>query len=294
MSLLTDPRFAVRKPGAIRLADFATRLKDKPDKDDLKKTVAEERERIVELQEKLYVDDRHALLLIFQAMDASGKDSCAKHVFSGVSPAGIRVWNFKAPSAEELAHNFLWRHGTAMPARGMIGIHNRSHYEEVLVVRVHPEYLIGQKIPGIDDVKDANASFWKHRFESIRNFEEHVAEQGITIMKFHLRMSRAAQKERFMERLDDPKKNWKFSVGDVHERRHWDAYMAAYEEAIGATAAPHAPWYVVPADEQWETRAIVAQLVREQLEAMDLRTPVLSAKAMAGLDEARKLLSAER
>ncbi|MEO8067542.1 MAG: PPK2 family polyphosphate kinase [Flavobacteriales bacterium] len=293
-SLLTDPRFVITKQDSITINKFPTRLPDKPKKDALKEKVAEEREKIIKLQEQLYTDGRHSLLLLFQGMDASGKDSCAKHVLSGVNPVGVRTWSFKAPSEEELAHDFLWRHACALPVRGTIGVHNRSHYEEVLVVRVHPEYLMGRKIPGIGSVKDVDASFWKQRFESIRNFEEHLAAQGIVIMKFHLRMGREAQKERLMERLDDPLKNWKFSVDDIHERARWDDYMKAYEEAIGATAAPHAPWYLVPADEQWETRATVAQLVRERLEAMDLQPPQLSDKAKAGLVEARKLLAAEQ
>ncbi len=292
--LLHDPAFVVAKQGAIDLDKYPTRLPGKPKKEELKEKVAEERDAIIKLQEKLYADDRHALLIVFQAMDASGKDSCAKHVLSGVNPVGVRTWSFKAPSNEELAHDFLWRHACALPERGVIGIHNRSHYEEVLVVRVHPEYLMGQKIPGIESVKDVDAAFWKRRFESIRNFEEHLAAQGIVLMKFHLRMGRDAQKERLMERLDDPLKNWKFSVDDIHERARWDDYMKAYEDAIGATAAPHAPWYLVPADEQWETRATVAQLVRERMEAMDLQPPQLTDKQKAGLVEARKLLAAEK
>ncbi|MBK6775628.1 MAG: polyphosphate kinase 2 family protein [Flavobacteriales bacterium] len=291
--LLNDPAFVVAKQGAIDLAKYPTRLPGKAKKEELKEKVAEEREKIIKLQEKLYADDRHALLILFQAMDASGKDSCAKHVLSGVNPVGMRTWSFKAPNNEELAHDFLWRHVCALPERGVIGIHNRSHYEEVLAVRVHPEYLMGQKIPGIESVKDVDAAFWKRRFESIRNFEEHLTAQGIVLMKFHLRMGRDAQKERLMERLDDPSKNWKFSVDDIHERARWDDYMKAYEEAIGATAAPHAPWYMVPADEQWETRATVAQLVRERMEAMDLQPPQLTDKQKAGLVEARKLLAAE-
>ena len=293
-SLLHHPRFVIANQGTIDLDKYPTRLPEKPKKDELKAKVEEEREKIIKLQEKLYADDRHALLILFQALDASGKDSCAKHVLSGVNPVGVRTWSFKAPSREELAHDFLWRHACALPERGVIGIHNRSHYEEVLVVRVHPEYLMDQKIPGIERVEDVDKAFWKKRFESIRNFEEHLAEQGITLMKFHLRMGRDAQKERLMERLDDPLKNWKFSVDDIRERARWDDYMNAYEEAIGATAAPHAPWYMVPADEQWETRATVAQLVREKLEAMDLQPPVLNAKAKAGLVEARKLLAEEK
>lgn len=274
------------------LARFATDLRDAAGKKELKDALEEDRKRIGELQELLYAQGQQALLLIFQAMDAAGKDSCIEHVLSGVDPQGCQVHSFKAPSQEELAHDFLWRHAKAVPARGMIGVHNRSHYEEVLVVKVHPTFLTAQRIPGVDP--DAvKKEFWEGRYASIRAFEEHLAEQGIVIMKFFLHMSKAMQKERFMERIDEARKNWKFNIGDVKERGHWEAYQKAYAEAIGATAAPHAPWYIVPADDQWETRAIVGRLVRERLEAMDLRVPELNAKAKEELAAGKKLLEAE-
>lgn len=284
--------FRVAEPVKITLKDFATDLSGVGGKKELKAALEADRERIGELQEVLYAQGERALLLIFQAMDAAGKDSVIDHVLSGVNPQGCQVTSFKAPSTEELSHDFLWRHAKALPARGNIGVHNRSHYEEVLVVKVHPEYLQAQRLPGIDPAK-LPTTFWNDRFASIRNFEAHLAAQGVTIMKFYLHMTKAVQKERFLERIDEPKKNWKFNLGDVKERAHWDAYQQAYADAIGATATAHAPWFIVPADDQWETRAIVGRLVREQLEAMDLRMPKPAAKAEEDLAQARELLLKE-
>ncbi len=284
--------FRISDGRKFRLADHPTELREHLSKDDLKKLLAEDRDGIIGSQERLYAEDRRSLLLIFQAMDAAGKDSAIDHVLSGVNPQGCEVTSFKQPNSAELGHDFLWRHMQAVPARGMIGVHNRSHYEEVLVVKVHPEYLLGQCLPDIASPKDADAAFWERRYTMIRAWEQHLAESGTTIMKFFLHMGKKEQKKRFIERIDDPKKNWKFSLGDVKEREHFEAYMKAYEEAIRATAAPHAPWFVVPADEQWETRAIVGDLVREQLETMDPQVPVLSAEAKAELSEAKKLLEA--
>lgn len=291
--LLHLPRFCMEKPGTLRLADHPTDLGDDLQKKALKASLEKDVERITELQERLYAEGERALLLIFQAMDGAGKDSCIQHVMSGVNPQGCHVRSFKAPTSEELAHDFLWRHAKALPARGMIGIHNRSHYEEVLVVKVHPAYLGAQHLPGITGDNDPGKAFWEDRYASIRAFEEHLAKQGTVIMKFFLHLGKAAQKERFLERIDEEKKNWKFNLGDVHERMHWDAYQRAYEQAIGATAAKHAPWFVVPADDQWESRAIVGRLVREQLEALDPQAPRLSTKARKELAEGRALLTAE-
>lgn len=285
--------FKITDGRKFRLADHPTELREHISKDDLKKLLAEDRERIIESQAHLYAEDRRSLLLIFQAMDAAGKDSVIDHVLSGVNPQGCEVTSFKQPNSAELEHDFLWRHMKAVPARGMFGVHNRSHYEEVLVVKVHPEYLLGQRLPDVASPKEADAAFWERRYTSIRAWEKHLADSGTTIMKFFLHMGKKEQKKRFIERIDDPAKNWKFSLGDVKEREHFEAYMKAYEEAIVATAAPHAPWFVVPADEQWETRAIVGDLVREQLEAMDPKVPVLTAKAKAELSEAKKLLGAD-
>ncbi|MFZ1693702.1 MAG: PPK2 family polyphosphate kinase [Flavobacteriales bacterium] len=292
--LLHDPRFAVQVRGTFSLKNHLCDLPKEPDKKELKERLEKDRARIAELQDVLYAAGKHAVLLIFQAMDAAGKDSCIRHVMSGVNPQGVRVWSFKAPSSLERSHDFLWRHSQAVPERGHIGILNRSHYEEVLITRVHPEYILGQNIPTVQSVKDIDADFWEARFEAIRAWEQQLADSGTVIMKFYLNMSKAAQKERFLERIEDPAKNWKFNPGDVKERGHWDAYMKAYEQAIGATAAPHAPWYIVPADDQWETRAVVGRLVRERLEALGLKHPEPASDVMAQLQEARATLMAEK
>jgi PPK2 family polyphosphate:nucleotide phosphotransferase len=293
-NLLHDPRFTVNARGGFSLKNHFCDLPKETDKKELKERLEKDRTRIAELQEVLYAAGQHAVLLIFQAMDAAGKDSCIRHVMSGVNPQGVRVWSFKAPSSLERSHDFLWRHSQAVPERGHIGIHNRSHYEEVLVTRVHPEFILGQNIPGVRSTKDVDDAFWESRCAAIRAWEKQLAESGTVIMKFYLHMSRTAQKERFLERIDDPVKNWKFNPGDVKERGHWDAYMHAYEQAIGATAAAHAPWYIVPADDQWETRAIVGRLVREQLEALDLKRPEPPVETLAQLQEARAALMAEK
>jgi PPK2 family polyphosphate:nucleotide phosphotransferase len=293
-TFLLDPRVAVRERGSFKLKRFTTDIDIPYDKQDLKKFLDKDRERISDLQEVLYASADRAVLLVFQAMDGAGKDSCIRHVMSGVNPQGVQVTSFKAPSSLERSHDFLWRHALAAPPRGFIGIHNRSHYEEVLVTRVHPEILVGQRLPGIRKMKDIGKNFWEHRYEAIRNFEEHLARNGTVIMKFFLHMSRAQQKQRFLERIDDPAKNWKFSANDVKERAFWDDYMKAYEEAIRETSTRHAPWYVIPADEQWESRALVGRLLREQLQELGLKQPELDAAGMAGLRAARKALMAEK
>lgn len=288
--LFDTARFRVTDGARFSWKQHPTTLAEPPRKELLKDLVEKDRDRIGELQRALYAEDTRSLLLIFQAMDAAGKDSCIDHVLSGVNPQGCQVWSFKAPNSEELSHDFLWRHAQAVPERGFIGVHNRSHYEEVLVVKVHPSYLLAQHLPGIRTEQDADAAFWEHRYASIRGFEEHLVRQGVDILKFHLHLGPDAQKERFLERIDDPEKNWKFSLGDVQERAHWDRYQEAYADAIRATATPQAPWYVVPADEQWESRAIVCRIVREHLEAMAPAPPTPSAAAKRDLKAAAALL----
>ena len=289
---LSFPEHIITVPGPVDLSNYPTDLGAETKKA-LKEALEKDRERISELQETLYAESGRSLLLIFQAMDAAGKDSCIRQVMSGVNPQGCQVHSFKAPNSEELAHDFLWRHAKAIPPKGMIGIHNRSHYEEVLVVKVHPEYLIGQRIPGITSPEKADARFWKERYASIAAFETHLARQGVVIMKFYLHMGREAQKERLLERMKEPGKHWKFNLGDIAERALWDTYRCAYQDAIGATSAEHAPWYIVPADDQWESRAIVGRLIREKLEAMDLQMPTLSAKEKEDLKAATVLLERE-
>ena len=275
---LVDP-YRVTRGKKFRLKDF-----DPGDTGDLgsdQKPMARELlekgiQWLAEEQDKLYAQDRHSLLLVFQAMDAAGKDSTIRHVMSGVNPQGCQVFSFKQPSVEELHHDFLWRCQKCLPERGRIGIFNRSYYEEVLVVRVHPELLGWRKLPSGFVTKD----IWKERLDDIAGFERYLTRQGTTVLKFFLHVSRKEQKHRFLQRLDQPEKNWKFSSADIGERRYWDDYMAAYEDAIRRTASREAPWYVVPADNKWYTRLVVAAAIVDAIRKLDLAYP--------GTDEARR------
>jgi PPK2 family polyphosphate:nucleotide phosphotransferase len=246
-------------------------------------------QRLAELQERLYAQNSWAVLCVFQAMDAAGKDGTIKHVMSGVNPQGVQVTAFKAPGPEELDHDFLWRINRALPERGRIGIFNRSHYEEVLVVRVHPDILDRQRLPRALRGK----GLWDERLEDIAAHERYLARQGIVILKFFLHLSRKEQRRRFIERIDEQEKHWKFDARDLAERGHWDEYMAAYEAAIRATAAPHAPWFVVPADNKWFTRLVVVAAMIEALERLDLRYPTVDDAQRAVLAAARRQLEAE-
>ncbi len=246
--------------------------------------------RTADLQDKLYAQDSWALLLIFQAMDAAGKDGIIKHVMSGINPQGCQVFSFKAPSDLELQHDFLWRTTRDLPERGHIGIFNRSYYEEVLVVRVHPEILKSQKTPP----SLVGKKIWDERFEDIRSFERHMARSGTVIRKFFLNVSRKEQKLRFLERLDEPEKNWKFSAGDIRERQCWDDYQKAYEEMIANTATEHAPWYVVPADNKWFTRLVVSAVLVETLESLHLAYPKVDDAKRKELEAAKKLLISKK
>lgn len=262
--------------------DFAA--SDKPKAEE---ALARSVELLTKLQDKLYAQDRWAVLIIFQALDAAGKDSAIKHVMSGVNPQGCEVSSFKAPSAEELDHDFLWRCAKRVPERGRIGIFNRSYYEETLVVRVHPEYLAGQKLP--QTPKD----LWQQRFEDISSFERFLTNQGIVVLKFFLHVSKKEQRERFLERIENPAKNWKFSMQDVKERAHWDEYMNAYEQTIQHTASDYAPWYVVPADHKWFTRLVVASAIVEKLDSLNLEYPTLGKEELKELEQAKQALLAK-
>jgi len=241
---------------------------------------------MAELQDKLYAQDKWALLLIFQAMDAAGKDGAIKHVMSGVNPQGCQVFSFKSPSSEDLDHDYLWRCMKSLPNRGHIGIFNRSYYEEVLAVRVHPEFLAKQRVPP----QLVGKKIWSERFEDIRNFEQYLARNGVVVRKFFLHVSKKEQKRRFLERIDDPKKNWKFSSNDAAERAYWDDYMNAYEEMIQETATKHAPWYVVPADNKWFTRVIVGAAVVDTLADLDLAYPKVGEDKLKELATAKSKL----
>jgi PPK2 family polyphosphate:nucleotide phosphotransferase len=281
--------FRVTPGKRFKLADHDPSDTGKLDKQQGEKRLDKARDRMRELQEKLFAQNEWALLVIFQAMDGAGKDSTIEHVMSGLNPAGCQVFSFKAPSAEELDHDFLWRTSRCLPERGRIGVFNRSYYEEVLVVRVHPEFLEGEKLPPpllTDRV-------WEERFEDINAFERYVTRQGIALVKFFLNVSAEEQHQRFLARLDEPEKNWKFSVEDVSKRGLWDKYMAAYEDMIGNTSTEHAPWHVIPADKKWFMRAMVAETIVEAMEALDLKFPSLTEKQQKKLEEARTLLIAE-
>jgi PPK2 family polyphosphate:nucleotide phosphotransferase len=259
------------------------------DKDEAKQMLGDSIESLSKLQEMLYAQDRWAVLAIFQAMDAAGKDGVIKHVMSGINPQGCQIYSFKAPTSHELDHDFMWRTTIATPERGRIGIFNRSYYEEVLVVRAHPEILAKQKIPPQLVTKD----IWKQRYEDIRDFEKFQARNGTLVLKFFLHVSKDEQAERFLERIDDPAKNWKFNLGDVAERKLWDDYMRYYEETIRETSRPHAPWFVVPADKKWFTRLVVASALVEGLESLNLHFPRVDDATRDELKKSRVLLAAE-
>jgi PPK2 family polyphosphate:nucleotide phosphotransferase len=284
-------RFRIDKSEKFRLADHdpADTLGLDIDKEEAKTMLADDIARLAELQELLYAQNRWALLAIFQAMDAGGKDSAIKHVMTGINPQGCEVHSFKAPSAEELGHDFLWRATTRLPARGKIGIFNRSHYEEVLVVRVHHDLLEHEKLPP-ELITDA---IWKQRFNDIRAFERHLANNGTMVLKFHLRISKEEQRRRFLQRLEEPGKRWKFSMSDVAERARWDDYMDAYEDMIRHTSTPEAPWFVVPADHKWFARLVVAAAMVEALEGLGLAYPKVGPDELAEMEQIRKALEAE-
>jgi PPK2 family polyphosphate:nucleotide phosphotransferase len=259
------------------------------DKPEAKLYLANGVQRLSELQDMLFAQSEWGLLLIFQAMDAAGKDGTIKHVMSGVNPQGMDVYSFKAPSTEELAHDYMWRTNRCLPLRGKIGIFNRSYYEEVLVVRVHPELLEKQRLPA--SLRDGH--IWKHRYEDMNAFERYLTRNGIAIRKFFLNISKKEQKKRFLARLDDPQKNWKFSPNDVKERQFWPEYMHAYEKMIRNTASQHAPWVLVPADNKWFTRLLVVATIVDALESLDLKYPTLTKQQHKKLEQARKLLENE-
>jgi len=284
--------FRIDRPEKFRLSDHdpAECYGLSVDKREAKDMLAEGIARLSELQERLYASDRWSVLIVLQAMDAAGKDSLIKHVMSGLNPQGVEVHSFKQPSAEELDHDFLWRIAQRLPTRGRIGIFNRSHYEEVLTVRVHSELLERQKLPEPCVTKD----IWQKRFDDIRAFERHLARNGTRILKFFLNVSKDEQRKRFLERIDQPAKRWKFSMDDVAERKLWDKYMAAYEDMIRQTSRPQAPWFVVPADHKWFTRLMVAGALVRELQALDLEFPKVKGKALKELKKVERALKAEK
>ncbi|UFK96995.1 polyphosphate kinase 2 family protein [Kaistella faecalis] len=289
MDLDFSDNFIVK--GKFSINDTETEYKSKLEKEDGEQMLVDEKVKLRELQERLYADSGQSLLVVLQAMDAAGKDSLIEHVFGGVNPQGCEVHSFKSPSPKEYSHDFLWRHYIALPEKGKIGIFNRSHYESVLVCKVHPEYNLNEKV--WDSVSDFDEKFWEERYESIRNFEKHLSENGTTVIKIFLHISKDEQKKRFLDRIDEQEKNWKFSMGDLPERALWDQYMKAYEDAINETSKDYAPWFVIPADDKWFARVAAIQIIIDALEGMNLKFPKLSEADQKELEGARKQLESE-
>jgi PPK2 family polyphosphate:nucleotide phosphotransferase len=272
----------------IRLKDFDTAYTDGfKSHEDAQAKLDNNKERLAKYQDLLYAENTWALLIILQAMDAAGKDSTVKHVMSGVNPEGCQSFNFKQPSAEELDHDFIWRAYRNLPERGRIGIFNRSYYEETLIVRVHPELLVNERLPGF---KRPDKKFWRRRFESINNVESHLVRNGTVILKFFLHLSRKAQQKRFLERLEDPAKNWKFSEDDLRERLRWDDYQEAYEDMINQTTTRHAPWYIIPADHKWFEHLAISEVIVETLKGLHLHYPKVTKDRQDRLEKARDIL----
>ncbi|QIY85033.1 polyphosphate kinase 2 family protein [Chryseobacterium sp. NEB161] len=284
--------FLIKENSKFDIKAQNTKYKGKINKEEAKQLLNIEKEKLYLLQEKLYADGSQSLLIILQGMDAAGKDSLVEHVFSGVNPQGCEVTSFKTPSTKEYSHDFLWRHYLALPAKGKIGIFNRSHYESVLVCKVHPEYNLSEKV--WSDVKQFDEKFWENRYESIRNFEKHLANNGTKIIKIFLNVSKEEQKQRFLERIEEDDKNWKFSSGDVTERGFWNDYMKAYQDAIRETSTDYAPWFVIPADQKWFTRVAAIQIIIDALESMNLKFPELSGKDKDALKDSKHKLENEK
>ncbi|PCJ66759.1 MAG: polyphosphate--nucleotide phosphotransferase [Bacteroidetes bacterium] len=292
--LSNNPKLQVTNGDSFNLSDFSTHYNAGiTSEEEASKILKKANRKLNKLQQKLYASDNHSVLCIFQAMDAAGKDSTISNVFTGVNPAGFQVTSFKAPSKKELDHDFLWRCNDALPARGIIGVFNRSHYEEVLVCKVHPGYVLGQKIPTINSESDLDENFWNERCKSIANWENHLVKNGTIILKFFLNVGKDEQKGRFLSRIAEEKKNWKFNFGDMRERALWPKYMSAYQDAIQQTASEQAPWFIIPADNKPVMRAIVAQIIAEKLESLGLEYPTVGQKEIAEMAEAKKILENE-
>lgn len=285
----------IATPGSrITLDDYDTAYTGNfTDPKQAKKMLKRDVKRTAKLQDMLYASGRHSILIIFQAMDAAGKDGTIKHVMSGINPQGCQVFSFKTPSAEELDHDFLWRTTKRLPERGRIGIFNRSYYEEVLITRVHPEFLLKQNIPGISGIDDVDNDFWERRYNHINNFEKQQSDSGTIILKFFLHLSKQEQKARFLSRINNVKKNWKFTINDIQERKKWDAYQEAFELAINKTSTDHAPWYIIPADHKWFMRTAVCDILVQTLEVLDLKYPEVGPEGKKRLKEAKMMLLSE-
>lgn len=289
-----DSRIVVKNGDEFKLKHFNTAYNGGYQNEKTIKTRLEGyKEEIAKLQDKLFAQGKHSILLVLQAIDASGKDSCIKHVMSGINPQGCHVTAFKQPTPEELNHDFLWRTNKALPAKGMIGVFNRSYYEEVLVTKVHPEFILKQNIPGINTIDHIDAKFWKNRYRSINEMERHLVKNGTIIIKLFLNMGKDEQRVRLLERTNDPTKKWKFNLGDLKERKLWNNYQKAYEDMIQNTSTKYAPWHIIPADNQWVSRVIVGDILLETLEGLNLSFPNLSKESIAQIEQGRNELEAE-
>ncbi|MCL2884454.1 MAG: polyphosphate kinase 2 family protein [Oscillospiraceae bacterium] len=291
-----EKRFGYDGKEALSLADWKT--DDTAGWGDKKKAetdaeIAGDIEKLRVMQDKLYAQNKHAVLMVFQALDAAGKDSTISHVMSGINPQGCQVVSFKTPSAEDLSHDYLWRIHKNLPERGRIGIFNRSYYEEMLITRVHPELIINEKIPGIASVDDIKKSFWKSRYSEICNYEKYLTDNGFTILKFFLHLSKEEQKRRFLKRIELPEKNWKFSASDTQERALWDEYQTVFEEALAHTATKKNPWYIVPADNKWFMRLAVSKIINARMARLDLAYPAVSAEQQKALEHIKEQLLGE-
>jgi len=287
-------KFRVGTGKEVLLKEWLTDDKDKPvNKDEGVNILKTDIQKLSEIQEKLYASNRYSVLIVIQAMDAAGKDSVIKHVMSGLNPQGVTVTPFKTPTHLELEHDYLWRHYIALPARGMVGIFNRSHYENVLVTKVHPEYILNENLPGIQTVADIDKAFWEKRFKQINHFEKTLADNGTVILKFFLHVSKKEQKKRFLERINDPGKNWKFSPTDIKERGLWKEYRKAYEQLLQNTSNDLAPWFIIPADDKWFTRYVFANIIVNELTRLDLSYPGLTDQQKKDLEDAKKSLTGE-
>ena len=284
--------FLIEENSKFKIKNYSTSYKGKLTKEEGENLLKEEKQKLYSLQEKLYADGSQSLLVVLQAMDAAGKDSLIEHVFGGVNPQGCEVTSFKTPTSKEYSHDFMWRHYIALPEKGKIGIFNRSHYENVLVCKVHPQYNLSEKV--WKDVSDFDGNFWENRYESIQDFEKHLARNGTKIVKIFLHVSKEEQKKRFLDRINEENKNWKFSAADLKERALFGDYMKAYEEAINKTSKNHAPWHVIPADKKWFARLAALQIIINALEEMNLHYPELPKEEKEALDEAKKQLEEEK
>ena len=287
-------KFRVGPGKEIKLKEWLTDDDDKPvSKEEGEEILKNDIQKLSDFQEKLYASNRYSILIVIQAMDAAGKDSVIKHVMSGLNPQGVNVTPFKTPTHLELEHDYLWRHYNALPARGTVGIFNRSHYENVLVTRVHPEYILNENLADVHAVTDISKSFWEKRFKQINSFEKTLTENGTVILKFFLHVSKKEQKKRFLERINDPSKNWKFSSADIKERNLWKEYRKAYEDMLENTSNDWAPWFVIPADDKWFTRLILANIIVNEMSKLDLSYPSLSDQQQKDLENSKKLLTGE-